>query len=179
MLFGIIIVTSVPPLFGYGTAQTLVGFAYGVWPGFLISALSCLAGGAFSFMYGSSLSSIPASMLTARPSHSVVRYFLRFYAPFVQRMNTHKALSKAVRAKGPSRSVPRHPLFALGTHARPAGLPLMMLLRLCPFPYPYSNAFFASIETVTLWQFLLATLCVFPLRHSTRCQLSLRSRLSH
>ncbi|GJN91670.1 hypothetical protein Rhopal_004693-T1 [Rhodotorula paludigena] len=120
MLFGIIIVTSVPPLFGYGTAQTLVGFAYGVWPGFVISALSCLAGGAFSFI--------------------VVRHFLHFYAPFVQRMNTHKALSKAVRAKG---------------------LPLMMLLRLCPFPYPYSNAFFASIETVTLWQFLLATLHVF------------------
>lgn len=38
------------------------------------------------------------------------------------------------------------------------GLPLIVLLRLCPFPYPYSNAFFASIETVSLQEFMLATL---------------------
>lgn len=119
ILFGIIIVTSVPPLIGYGTAQTLVGFAYGVWPGFLISASSCLAGGAFAFL--------------------VVRRFIRYFAPFLQRDSTHQALSRAVRAKG---------------------LPLMMMLRLAPFPYPYSNAFFASIETVTLGQFVVATLCV-------------------
>ena len=50
ILFGIIVITSVPPLLGYGTAQTLVGFAYGVWPGFAISAASCIAGGAFAFL---------------------------------------------------------------------------------------------------------------------------------
>ncbi|TNY18976.1 hypothetical protein DMC30DRAFT_26062 [Rhodotorula diobovata] len=121
ILFGIIIVTSVPPLIGYGTAQTLVGFAYGVWPGFLISASSCLGGGAFAFL--------------------VVRRFIRYFAPFLQRDSTHQALSRAVRAKG---------------------LPLMMMLRLAPFPYPYSNAFFASIETVTLGQFVVATLAITP-----------------
>ncbi|BGP36778.1 Tlg2-vesicle protein [Rhodotorula kratochvilovae] len=121
ILFGIIVVTSVPPLLGYGTAQTLVGFAYGVWPGFAISAASCLAGGAFAFL--------------------VVRHFIRYFAPFVHRDKTFQALSRAVRAKG---------------------LPLMVMLRLCPFPYPWSNAFFASIETVTLGQFLLATLAITP-----------------
>ncbi|GAA5834121.1 hypothetical protein JCM9279_004223 [Rhodotorula babjevae] len=121
ILFVVIIVTSVPPLIGYGTAQTLVGFAYGVWPGFLISAASCLAGGAFAFL--------------------VIRRFIRYFAPFVQQNDTHQALSRAVRAKG---------------------LPLMMMLRLCPFPYPWSNAFFASIETVTLGQFLIATLAITP-----------------
>ncbi|GAA6047296.1 hypothetical protein JCM3770_001873 [Rhodotorula araucariae] len=121
ILFGIIVFTSVPPLLGYGTAQTLVGFAYGVWPGFAISAASCLAGGAFAFL--------------------VVRHFIRYFAPFVHQDTTFQALSRAVRAKG---------------------LPLMMMLRLCPFPYPWSNAFFASIETVTLGQFLLATLAITP-----------------
>lgn len=33
---------------------------------------------------------------------------------------------------------------------------------LCPFPFPYSNAFFASIESVTLFQFIVATLCTTP-----------------
>lgn len=32
------------------------------------------------------------------------------------------------------------------------------LHRLCPFPFPYSNAFFASIESVSLLQFFVATL---------------------
>lgn len=37
------------------------------------------------------------------------------------------------------------------------------MIRLCPFPYPYSNLFFASIETVTFAEFMIATLCVcFP-----------------
>lgn len=46
----VIVVTSIPPLVGYGTAQTLVGFAYGVLPGFYISAGSCLVGGAVAFL---------------------------------------------------------------------------------------------------------------------------------
>ena len=38
------------------------------------------------------------------------------------------------------------------------GLPLVCLVRLCPFPYSYSNAFFASLHEVTPLQFLIATL---------------------
>ncbi|BGP12807.1 Tlg2-vesicle protein [Rhodosporidiobolus nylandii] len=120
ILVAIIVVTSLPPLIGYGTAQTIVGFAYGVHPGFWISAASCLAGGAFAFV--------------------VLRRLLHIFAPYMQRNSTFEALSKAVRVKG---------------------LPLIIMIRLCPFPYPYSNFFFASIETVSLWEFLLATLHVF------------------
>ncbi|GAA6036891.1 hypothetical protein JCM8097_006339 [Rhodosporidiobolus ruineniae] len=121
ILVAIIIVTSLPPLIGYGTAQTLVGFAYGVTPGFYISAGACLAGGAFAFV--------------------VIRRLIHIFAPYIHRQPTFEALSKAVRVKG---------------------LPLMMMIRLCPFPYPYSNLFFASIESVTLGEFLLATLAITP-----------------
>jgi hypothetical protein len=30
--------------------MTLIGFAYGVWPGFLIASLGSMAGGAFAFL---------------------------------------------------------------------------------------------------------------------------------
>ncbi|GAA5913978.1 hypothetical protein JCM6882_002585 [Rhodosporidiobolus microsporus] len=121
VLTGIIIVTSLPPLFGYGTAQTLVGFAYGVNPGFWISAGSCLAGGAFAFL--------------------VMRRLIHWFAPYLKQNTTFDALSKAVKAKG---------------------LPLIIMIRLCPFPYPYSNLFFASIESVTFIEFMLATLTITP-----------------
>ncbi|GAA5922358.1 TVP38/TMEM64 family protein [Sporobolomyces koalae] len=121
ILGSIVVVTSLPPLVGYGTAQTLIGFAYGVSPGFFISAGSCLVGGVFAFL--------------------VIRRLLRFFAPFIHKDQTFQALSNAVRVKG---------------------LPLIILLRLCPFPYPYSNAFFASVESVSLSQFFLATLTITP-----------------
>ncbi|GAA5857212.1 hypothetical protein JCM8547_009375 [Rhodosporidiobolus lusitaniae] len=121
ILFIIIVVTSLPPLIGYGTAQTLVGFAYGVQPGFWISAASCLGGGAFAFL--------------------VIRRLLHYFSPYLNRNPTFSALSKAVKVKG---------------------LPLMIMIRLCPFPYPYSNLFFASIDAVSFWEFMLATLCITP-----------------
>ena len=52
--------------------------------------------------------------------------------------------------------------LALGTAVRHKGLPLVALIRLCPFPFTYSNLFFASIESVSLWQFMVATLCITP-----------------
>ncbi|KAJ7744536.1 hypothetical protein DFH07DRAFT_27028 [Mycena maculata] len=43
------------------------------------------------------------------------------------------------------------------------GLPLIILIRISPLPpWVYSNALFASISSVALWQFLLATCGVFP-----------------
>ncbi|TDL29433.1 Golgi apparatus membrane protein TVP38 [Rickenella mellea] len=52
---------------------------------------------------------------------------------------------------------------ALETVIRAKGLPLIILIRLSPFPpWVYSNAMFASIEAVALWQFVIATLCTLP-----------------
>ncbi|KAF9482492.1 Golgi apparatus membrane protein TVP38 [Pholiota conissans] len=43
------------------------------------------------------------------------------------------------------------------------GLLLIILIRISPFPpWVYSNSLFASIEAVKLWQFVIATTCVFP-----------------
>ncbi|KAF8528966.1 Golgi apparatus membrane protein TVP38 [Hysterangium stoloniferum] len=43
------------------------------------------------------------------------------------------------------------------------GLPLIILIRLSPFPpYVYSQALFASISVVKFWQFMLATICYQP-----------------
>jgi len=43
------------------------------------------------------------------------------------------------------------------------GLPLIILIRISPFPpWSYSNALFASIQAVSLWQFVVATTCNFP-----------------
>jgi len=42
-------------------------------------------------------------------------------------------------------------------------LKLIILIRISPFPpWVYSNSLFASIEAVSLWQFLTATLFIFP-----------------
>jgi len=43
------------------------------------------------------------------------------------------------------------------------GLPLIILIRISPFPpWSYSNSLFASIQSVSLWQFMVATTCNFP-----------------
>ncbi|EJD53711.1 hypothetical protein AURDEDRAFT_156958 [Auricularia subglabra TFB-10046 SS5] len=51
---------------------------------------------------------------------------------------------------------------ALGSVIRAKGLPLICLIRLCPLPWTGSNMLFASIETVTFAQFMLATTVLMP-----------------
>ncbi|KAF8639453.1 hypothetical protein AX16_010308 [Volvariella volvacea WC 439] len=52
---------------------------------------------------------------------------------------------------------------ALEAVVREKGLLLIILIRISPFPpWVYSNSLFASIESVALWQFVIATCCVAP-----------------
>ncbi|KAF9469104.1 Golgi apparatus membrane protein TVP38 [Collybia nuda] len=52
---------------------------------------------------------------------------------------------------------------ALEAVVKAKGLPLIILIRICPFPpWVYSNSLFASIEAVKLWQFVAATFFVSP-----------------
>lgn len=44
------VLSSHPPLFGFSGSMTLMGFAYGVWPGFLVASLASLAGAAIAFL---------------------------------------------------------------------------------------------------------------------------------
>ncbi|KAK4055212.1 Tlg2-vesicle protein [Microbotryomycetes sp. JL201] len=121
LLLMTIIITSVPPLLGYGTAQTLCGFAFGVINGWLLGAAGCLIGGCFAFL--------------------LTRRLIEYYAPMLKSNSHFQALSKAVKHKG---------------------LPLIVLIRLCPFSFPYSNAFFAAVESVSVFQFFIATLAITP-----------------
>ncbi|KAJ4466495.1 Golgi apparatus membrane protein TVP38 [Lentinula aciculospora] len=53
--------------------------------------------------------------------------------------------------------------MALETVVKEKGLPLIILIRVSPFPpWVYSNSLFASIQSVALWQFVIATTFVFP-----------------
>jgi uncharacterized membrane protein YdjX (TVP38/TMEM64 family) len=52
---------------------------------------------------------------------------------------------------------------ALESVIRAKGLPLIILTRMSPFPtWIWSNILFSSIEAVALWQFVIATLFVYP-----------------
>lgn len=52
---------------------------------------------------------------------------------------------------------------ALETVVKSKGLPLVILIRMSPMPpWVYSNALFASIHTVALWQFVVATFFLSP-----------------
>ena len=52
---------------------------------------------------------------------------------------------------------------ALEEVVRAKGLPLIVLIRISPFPpWAYSNSLFASIDSVSLWQFAFATIFTFP-----------------
>ncbi|ESK97656.1 golgi apparatus membrane protein tvp38 [Moniliophthora roreri MCA 2997] len=52
---------------------------------------------------------------------------------------------------------------ALEAVVRAKGLPLIILIRISPFPpWVYANSLFASISSVSLWQFVVATLFIFP-----------------
>lgn len=52
---------------------------------------------------------------------------------------------------------------ALEAVIKAQGIPLIILIRVSPFPpWVYSNSFFASVEAVSLWQFVFATCFVFP-----------------
>ncbi|KAF7983867.1 hypothetical protein HWV62_18200 [Athelia sp. TMB] len=52
---------------------------------------------------------------------------------------------------------------ALESVIRAKGLPLIILVRMCPFPpWMWSNVLFSSIEAVALWQFVVATMFIYP-----------------
>ncbi|KAF5393707.1 hypothetical protein D9757_000113 [Collybiopsis confluens] len=57
----------------------------------------------------------------------------------------------------------KHKKFqALEMVVREKGLPLILLIRVSPLPWVYSNLLFSSIEAVKLWQFVVATTFLCP-----------------
>ncbi|KAL9938710.1 hypothetical protein V8E36_002429 [Tilletia maclaganii] len=131
----VIVLTSIPPIPGYGLGITLCGLSFGsraagpdfsVWKGWLVAASGCLLGSAVAF--------------------GVLRTVMRYFAEDrrVQDLKEHRnwrAMEAAIRQKG---------------------IPIVILLRLAPFPFCYSNLFFASMQSVSFPAFMLATLCITP-----------------
>jgi len=80
-------------------------------------------------------------LLASSASFIICRLSLQRFLRFLEKDKTFKALGVAVRIKG---------------------FPLVLLIRLCPFPFSYSNLFFSSIESVSFPQFFFSTVLITP-----------------
>ncbi|KAJ1308773.1 hypothetical protein OPQ81_004463 [Rhizoctonia solani] len=115
----------------------------------IITSLPPLVGGTTTltvcgFAYGTNAFGFvaPAACIGAAFSFITLRYFFREKVRrFTQKQEKWRALEAVIAAKG---------------------LPLIILIRLAPLPWTYSNALFASIESVNLWQFMVATVVFTP-----------------
>ncbi|KAJ3573883.1 hypothetical protein NP233_g2150 [Leucocoprinus birnbaumii] len=106
------------------------------------TTLTSVCGFAYGFTKGFLISAI-ASLLGSALVFVVLRYIFRErIQQWAEQNKKWQALEAVIKAKG---------------------LPLIILIRISPFPpWVYANAFFASIETVSLWQFAFATCFTFP-----------------
>lgn len=145
-----VIVVSFPPLIGYGTAITLCGLGWGVdapatashpamtgslLHAWLLASTACLLGATISFLTLQWL--IRASTTTHRTGRHLACIQTVLDDPkFV-------AMSEAVRRRG---------------------LSMVVLIRFCPFPFCYSNLFFASLgrTAVPFSHFVIATALITP-----------------
>ncbi|CEH15094.1 Predicted membrane protein [Ceraceosorus bombacis] len=137
-LLSALVILSIPPLPGYGSAVTLCGLAYGsasiepkgthgLFEAWTLAAVGCLLGASIAFA------------------------LLRFIV------------------KGPGKSwqvitnvTDDRRWNAVQLAIRDKGLAMVVLIRFSPFPFCYSNLFFASMESVSFFQFLVATAMITP-----------------
>jgi len=97
------------------------------------------------FTYGMRgfLVAAPASLIASAVVFIVLRYLSRGgFRSWSEKNEKWQALEAVIDAKG---------------------LPLVILIRMSPFPpWSYSNLLFSSIQSVSVWQFMAGTLCDFP-----------------
>ncbi|KAK0522167.1 Tlg2-vesicle protein [Tilletia horrida] len=131
----VIMLCSIPPIPGYGLAVTLCGLSFG----------SRAAGPDYSVWKGW-LVAATGCVLGSSVAFGLARFVLRYFATHrrVQDLKDHRnwrAMEVAIQQRG---------------------VGIVILLRLAPFPFCYSNLFFASMHSVSYPAFLLATLCITP-----------------
>ncbi|EPQ28215.1 uncharacterized protein PFL1_04042 [Pseudozyma flocculosa PF-1] len=141
LVLSLVVLLSFPPLFGYGTAITLCGLGWGVaapesptHPAMHGSLLRGWAVATAGCLLGASVSFVVLRCLIRRNAH----------VAFIERVlddPKFRAMKEAVRRRGTSMAI---------------------LIRFCPFPFCYSNLFFASLDTVSFGQFMLATALITP-----------------
>lgn len=143
LLIGIVVIVSFPPLIGYGTSITLFGFGWGVHA--QATAQHAQLNG--NLLQAWLLASL-ACLVGATVSFSVLRFLIIHH-------------SKRVDWISNTLNDPKY--TALSTAVRRKGLVMAILIRFCPFPFAYSNLFFASlVDAVSLAQFFVATALITP-----------------
>ena len=143
LLIALVIIVSFPPLVGYGTSITLCGLGWGVHAEATASHPE-LRGNLFQAW----LLASTACLLGATVSFSVLRFLIVHHSKRVSWISSTLNDAKYV---------------ALSTAVRRRGLSMAILIRFCPFPFAYSNLFFASlVDAVSFRHFLVATALITP-----------------
>ncbi|KAI5477199.1 SNARE associated Golgi protein [Pseudohyphozyma bogoriensis] len=81
LLYGLIILTSFPPLFGYGTTISMCGFAFGVRNGWLLACAGCLTGSALAFIVTRRLIKLFAPLLATQPTFKLTMQYVAEIPP--------------------------------------------------------------------------------------------------
>ncbi|CBQ70565.1 conserved hypothetical protein [Sporisorium reilianum SRZ2] len=143
LLIACVVLVSFPPLIGYGTSITLFGLGWGVHA----DATSEHAELRGNLLQAWMLASF-ACLLGATVSFGVLRFLIVHH-------------SKRVSWISSTLNDPKY--VALSTAVRRRGLSMTILIRFCPFPFAYSNLFFASlVDAVSFRHFLTATVLITP-----------------
>ncbi|SPO21719.1 uncharacterized protein UTRI_01202_B [Ustilago trichophora] len=143
LLVALVVVVSFPPLVGYGTSITLCGLGWGVHAEATSSHPELNGNLLQAWLLAST-----ACLLGATVSFSVLRFLIIHH-------------SKRVSWISSTLNDPKY--VALSTAVRRRGLSMAILIRFCPFPFAYSNLFFASlVDAVSFKHFLTATALITP-----------------
>ncbi|SPO22524.1 uncharacterized protein UTRI_01202 [Ustilago trichophora] len=143
LLIALVVIVSFPPLVGYGTCITLFGLGWGVHADATSSHPQLNGNLLEAWLLAST-----ACLLGATVSFSVLRFLIIHH-------------SKRVSWISSTLNDPKY--VALSTAVRQRGLFMAILIRFCPFPFAYSNLFFASlVDAVSLKHFLTATALITP-----------------
>lgn len=143
LLIALVVAVSFPPLVGYGTCITLFGLGWGVQAD-ATAEHPKLNGN----LWHAWLLASTACLLGATVSFGVLRFLIVHH-------------SKRVAWISSALNDPK--FVALSTAVRRRGLSMAILIRFCPFPFAYSNLFFASlVDAVSLGHFLAATALITP-----------------
>lgn len=143
LIIALVVIVSFPPLIGYGTSVTLCGLGWGVHAEATAEHAE-LRGNLFQAWILAST----ACLLGAAVSFSVLRFLIVHHSKRVSWISNTLNDAKYV---------------ALSTAVRRRGLSMAILIRFCPFPFAYSNLFFASlVDAVSFGHFMTATALITP-----------------
>ncbi|KDN43102.1 hypothetical protein K437DRAFT_154888 [Tilletiaria anomala UBC 951] len=140
LVLGLIILCSFPPMVGYSNSITLCGLAFGSK-----ASKSASSPEGHSIWEGFALA-VTGAMLGSSLAFMGLRLGMRAFRR-----------SRWIRYVKESRQ-----WVAMGKAVEERGFTMILLIRCSPFPFVYSNLFFATLDAVTFPRFFLATLLSTP-----------------